>query len=198
VDGDAGAPLEAAEATILENIYPIIKPYLRKESIEAIEMQGTHVVTEDGELETPLINGADCADVIFDEKNTALYPFGYGLSYTTFEYRNLKLDKSSMEVGETLTVSVDVINNGSRDGHEVVQLYIRDLFGSVTRPVKELKGFEKVLLKAGETKTVTFKLTNAELGFYGQGAKYVVESGDFKIFVGGNSVDLMEADFELK
>jgi len=133
-----------------------------------------------------------------DEKNTALYPFGYGLSYTTFEYRNLKLDKSSMEVGETLTVSVDVINNGSRDGHEVVQLYIRDLFGSVTRPVKELKGFEKVLLKAGETKTVTFKLTNAELGFYGQGAKYVVESGDFKIFVGGNSVDLMEADFELK
>jgi beta-glucosidase len=103
-----------------------------------------------------------------------------------------------MEVGETLTVSVDVINNGSRDGHEVVQLYIRDLFGSVTRPVKELKGFEKVLLKAGETKTVTFKLTNAELGFYGQGAKYVVESGDFKIFVGGNSVDLMEADFELK
>jgi hypothetical protein len=72
VDGDAGAPLEAEEAKILENIYPIIKPYLRKESIEAIELQGTHIVTEDGELETPLIHGADCAYVIFDEKNTAL------------------------------------------------------------------------------------------------------------------------------
>lgn len=72
VDGDAGAPLEANEAVILENIYPIIKPYLRKESIEAIETQGTHIVTEDGELETPLIDGADCAYVIFDEKNTAL------------------------------------------------------------------------------------------------------------------------------
>ena len=72
VDGDAGAPLEAGEAIILENIYPIIKPYLRKESIDAIEAQGTHVVTEDGELETPLINGADCAYVIFDDKNTAL------------------------------------------------------------------------------------------------------------------------------
>ena len=132
-----------------------------------------------------------------DELNTALYPFGFGLSYTTFEYNNLKLDKSTMNIGESLTVSVDVKNTGNVDGEEVVQLYIRDLVAIVTRPIKELKGFEKVLIKAGETKTVTFQLSNDELGFYDYNGKYVVESGDFKIFVGGNSEDLLEADFEL-
>lgn len=146
---------------------------------------------------------ADKRPVVFwshytDEENTPLYPFGYGLSYTTFEYKNLKLDKKSMAINETLTVSVDVTNTGSRDGHEVVQLYIRDLVASVTRPIKELKGFKKVLLKAGETKTVSFKLTEAELGFYNRASKFGAEAGDFKIFVGGNSVELVETDFELK
>ncbi len=133
-----------------------------------------------------------------DEENTPLYPFGYGLSYTTFEYKNLKLDKKSMAPNETLTVTVDVTNTGNRDGHEVVQLYIRDLVGSVTRPIKELKGFEKVMIKVGETKTVSFKLTEAELGFYNSSSKFAAELGDFKIFVGGNSVDLIETTFELK
>ena len=132
-----------------------------------------------------------------DEVNEPLYPFGFGLSYSTFEYSNLKLDKSSMNIGESLTVSVNVTNSGNIDGEEVVQLYIRDLVASVTRPIKELKGFEKVFIKAGETKTVTFQLSNDELGFYDYNGKYVVESGDFKIFVGGNSVDLLEVDFEL-
>lgn len=132
-----------------------------------------------------------------DESNDALYPFGFGLSYSTFEYHNLHLDKTKMKIGENLTVSVDIKNTGSIDGHEVVQLYIRDLVASVTRPIKQLKGFEKVLIKAGETKTVTFQLSNDDLGFYDYNGKYVVESGDFKIFVGGNSVDLLEMDFEL-
>lgn len=133
-----------------------------------------------------------------DAPNTPLYPFGFGLSYTTFEYKNLKLDKAFMPINETLTVSVEVTNTGSRDGHEVVQLYIRDIVGSVTRPIKELKGFEKVLIKAGETKTVSLTLTEEELGFYGADYKFRAEAGDFKIFVGGNSMELLETDFELK
>lgn len=133
-----------------------------------------------------------------DEENTPLYAFGHGLSYTTFEYKNLKLDKKSMATNETLTVSVDVTNTGNLDGNEVVQLYIRDLIGSVTRPIKELKGFEKVMIKAGETKTISFKLTEAELGFYNAESKFGAEPGDFKIFVGGNSIDLVETNFTLK
>lgn len=132
-----------------------------------------------------------------DEINTPLYAFGFGLSYTTFEYSNLKLDKTSMLIGESLTVSVDVKNTGNIDGYEVVQLYIRDLVASVARPIKALKGFEKVFIKAGITQTVHFKLSNEELGFYNQLGEYVTESGDFKIFVGGNSIDLIETDFEL-
>ena len=103
-----------------------------------------------------------------------------------------------MPIKETLTVSVEITNTGSRDGYEVAQLYIRDIVGSVTRPIKELKGFEKVLIKAGETKIVSFKLTEEELGFYGRDYKFGAEPGDFKIFVGGNSVELLEIDFELK
>jgi beta-glucosidase len=144
--------------------------------------------------ESPVVFWSHYADV----ENTPLYPFGFGLSYTTFEYKNLKLDKASMPIKETLTVSVEVTNTGSRDGHEVVQLYIRDIAANVTRPIKELKGFEKVLIKAGETKTISFKLTEAELGFYNRKSEFGAEAGDFKIFVGGNSDDLLETDFELK
>jgi beta-glucosidase len=146
---------------------------------------------------------ADKRPVVFwshytDEENTPLYAFGHGLSYTTFEYKNLKLDKKSMATNETLTVSVDVTNIGNLDGNEVVQLYIRDLVASVTLPIKELKGFEKVMIKAGETKTVSFELTEAELGFYNAESKFRAEAGEFKIFVGGNSIDLVETGFELK
>ena len=133
-----------------------------------------------------------------DVENAPLYPFGYGLSYTDFKYENLKLSKSSVAVGNSVTVSIEVTNTGKIDGKEVVQLYIRDFVGSVVRPVKELKGFELVPLKAGETKTITFTLDNSTLGFYDNDGNYLVEPGDFKIFVGGSSVTNLEADFELK
>lgn len=125
-----------------------------------------------------------------DVSNEPLYPFGFGLSYTQFTYGELQLSSSSMQGDQALTASVSVTNSGSRDGREVVQLYIRDLVGSVTRPVKELKGFQKISLKAGETKTVSFKITPADLKFYNYDLKYDWEPGEFVIMVGGNSRDV--------
>ena len=122
-----------------------------------------------------------------DVSNEPLYPFGYGLSYTTFEYGDLKLDKSEMTISDSITVSIEVTNTGSRDGAEVVQLYIRDLVGSVTRPVKELKDFKKVSFKAGEKKTVTFTVNVDDLSFYNSDLKWGSEPGEFTVFVGGNS-----------
>ena len=133
-----------------------------------------------------------------DVSNEPVYPFGFGLSYTSFMYSDVKLDKSSMTQAETLTVSVDVTNTGKYDGAEVVQLYIRDWVGSVTRPVKELKGFKKVMIKAGETQTVTFQLTKEELSFYNYELKWGAEPGEFSVFVGGNSRDVKEAKFTLQ
>ena len=120
-----------------------------------------------------------------DVEKTPLYPFGYGLSYTTFQYDNLKISGSSFGMNDTISISVDVKNTGNYDGKEVVQLYIRDLVGSITRPVRELKGFELVPLKVGETKTVSFSLTKETLGFYNNEGKFITEAGDFKVFVGG-------------
>ncbi|HYC27520.1 MAG TPA: beta-glucosidase BglX, partial [Chitinophagaceae bacterium] len=125
-----------------------------------------------------------------DVTNEPLYPFGYGLSYTTFTYGALKLSSASLKGNQTLTASIDVTNSGSRDGAEVVQLYIRDLVGSITRPVKELKGFQKVSLKAGETKTVSFRITPEDLKFYNYDLKYDWEPGEFVIMIGGNSADV--------
>ncbi|MBL6447925.1 beta-glucosidase BglX [Fulvivirga sp. 29W222] len=132
-----------------------------------------------------------------DVDNTPLYPFGYGLSYTQFSHKNLRLDKDTAEVGDSIEVSVDVTNTGDREGKEVVQLYIRDLVGSVTRPIKELKGFELVELKVGETKTIRFTLDHSTLGFYNNDGRYIVEPGDFKVFVGGDSNASLTADFSL-
>ena len=133
-----------------------------------------------------------------DVSNDPVYPFGYGLSYTTFEYKNLKLSDSSLTADGQLKLSVDLTNSGNYDGAEVVQLYIRDLVGSVTRPVKELKGFQKVFLKKGETKTVEFALTEKDLRFYNSELKFVSEPGDFKVFVGTSSANTLEAGFVLK
>ena len=115
---------------------------------------------------------------------TPLFPFGYGLSYTTFQYSNLKLNSPMMKKAGTVTVSVDVKNTGDRRGAEVVQLYIRDDFSSVTRPVKELKGFEKIWLEPGQSQTVTFSINQELLSFYDKDMKWVVEPGDFTIMVG--------------
>jgi beta-glucosidase len=133
-----------------------------------------------------------------DIPNEPLFPFGFGLSYTTFDYKNLKLSNSNLTADGNLTVSVEVTNSGNYDGAEVVQLYLRDLVGSVTRPVKELKGFQKVFLKKGETRTIEFTLTEKDLRFYNSELKFVSEPGDFKVFVGTNSASTLEAGFVLK
>jgi beta-glucosidase len=133
-----------------------------------------------------------------DVSNDPLFPFGYGLSYTKFDYKNLALSDTTLTADGKLTVSVDVTNSGNYDGAEVVQLYIRDRIASVTRPVKELKGFQKIFLKKGETKKVEFTLTEKDLRFYNSDLKYVSEPGDFKVFVGTNSDDVLEGSFALK
>ena len=133
-----------------------------------------------------------------DVEKTPLYPFGYGLSYSTFEYSDLKLNGTSFNIGSDVNVSVTIKNTSDVDGKEVVQLYIRDLVGSITRPVRELKGFELVALKAGEIKTINFTLNNETLGFYNNDGEFVVEPGNFKLFVGGSSTTILDMDFELK
>jgi beta-glucosidase len=124
-----------------------------------------------------------------------LFPFGYGLSYTTFTYGEVTLDRSVMSLHDTLRVSVPVTNTGTREGAEVVQLYIRDKAASLTRPVKELKGFQKIKLKPGETRTVVFAITREHLSFYNQNLQWVCEPGDFEVMVGGNSADVRARTF---
>jgi len=128
---------------------------------------------------------------------TPLIPFGYGLSYTVFEYSNLQIAKTKVVLDEPILIKADVTNTGNRAGQEVVQLYIRDLVGSVTRPVKELKGFKKIFLNPGETKTVTFNLSQDNLKFYNRQMNFVVEPGEFKVWVGPNSAEGLESGFEI-
>lgn len=132
-----------------------------------------------------------------DVSNDPLYPFGYGLSYTTFSYSQPQLSKTTISPTETLEVNVDVRNTGSYDGEEVVQLYIQDVAGSITRPVKELKGFQKIFLRKGESKAVTFRITPEDLKFYNNDLQYVLEPGDFKVYVGTSSQDVKAADFKV-
>ena len=132
-----------------------------------------------------------------DVTNDPLYPFGFGLSYTTFQYGKPELSTINLAMNGTLEVKVTVQNTGSYDGEEVAQLYIRDLVGSISRPVKELKGFQKVMLKKGESRTLTFRLTPEDLKFYNADLQFVAEPGDFQVFVGGNSRDVQMAAFKL-
>ena len=132
-----------------------------------------------------------------DIRNEPLFPFGYGLSYTKFDYSNLKISSNKITDKQTLTVSVDVTNTGNFDGKETVQLYTRDLVGSVTRPIKELKGFQKIDLKKGEKQTVVFELSAQDLKFYNSDLQFVAEPGDFEVFVGTNSDTTLKAKFEL-
>ena len=131
-----------------------------------------------------------------DEKNTPLYPFGYGLSYSKFDYSNLKLSTNTFSKNGEIQVSVTLKNSGRVTGKEVVQLYIRDLFGSITRPVKELKGFEMVELQPNESKTVTFTINEKTIEFFTANSKWEAESGDFKVFVGGSSATTLESSFQ--
>jgi len=132
-----------------------------------------------------------------DAPKTALYPFGYGLSYTTFAYKNLRLDKREIQTNGEIQVTVEVSNTGSKDGEEVVQLYLRDLVGSLTRPIKELKGFQKIILKAGETKTINFTINSEMLQFYTVTKKWEVEPGKFNIWIGGDSKASLKASFKV-
>jgi beta-glucosidase len=132
-----------------------------------------------------------------DERIEPLYPFGYGLSYTKFEYSKVKISSNKMAKNDKITVSVDIKNTGNYDGKEVVQLYTRDLVGSVTRPVKELKGFQKVEIKKGETRTVSFTITEEDLKFYNQKLEFLAEPGTFEVFIGPNSDTKNKEAFEL-
>jgi beta-glucosidase len=129
---------------------------------------------------------------------TPLFPFGYGLSYTQFKITNLQLSAQRIPLNGKLTVSVAIENTGKRAGDEVVQLYIRDTVASVTRPVKELKGFQRLTLQPGEKKQVDFVLTAEQLGFWNRQMRFTVEPGEFKVMVGPNSEDLLEASFEIE
>jgi len=121
-----------------------------------------------------------------DSPNTPLYPFGHGLSYTTFKYSEIKLSSDKIKESEILKASSTITNSGDYDGHEVVQLYIRDKVGSITRPIKELKGFKKIFLKKGESKTVVFEILSEDLKFYNNG-KLILESGEFEIAISPSS-----------
>lgn len=138
-----------------------------------------------------------CRSFYLDAGNSPLFPFGYGLSYTKFEYSDLKLVSDKLTVDGEVNVSVNIKNSGKYDGTEVVQLYVQDKVGSVTRPVKELKAFQRVELKAGQSKTVTFTLPVSDLSFWRYDMTYGVEPGDFKLWVGTNSAEGLSAEFSV-
>jgi beta-glucosidase len=145
----------------------------------------------------PTKPGEPYKSTYLDSPNDPLFPFGFGLSYTTFEYSAVDVDRSQLKPGATLTAAVTVTNTGLREGAEVVQLYIRDLVGSVTRPVLELKGFERIVLKPGESRRVTFTIGEKELSFLRRDLTWGTEPGDFQLFIGPNSRDLKAAKFAL-
>ena len=131
-----------------------------------------------------------------DQKNTPQYPFGFGLSYTTFAYSK-PMVVNTYSQDKQVTVSVKITNIGKREGKETVQLYLRDLYASVIRPIRELKGFEQVVLTPGQTKEITFTLTDQELGFFNNQQHWLVEKGDFQVYVGGDSQTINQVNFKL-
>ena len=132
-----------------------------------------------------------------DIDNSPLYPFGYGLSYSKFKYKDMQLDRNSMSAEDSITISVTVQNTSDIDGEEVVQLYLQDEIGSITRPVKELKGFKKLMIKGGSSEQVSFTIKRQDLAFYRKDFTYGTEAGSFKVFVGTNSNELLMQQFEL-
>ena len=132
-----------------------------------------------------------------DAGYTPLFPFGFGLSYARFTYSDIELSQSALGMSDSLTVQAVLTNSGDVEAEEVVQLYVRDLVGDVTRPVKELKGFERVRLRPGESRAVIFELNSADLAFYGQDMELMTEPGDFHVWVGGSSDAELRASFTL-
>ena len=150
----------------------------------------------------PGADGEDAGSVFWshygDEKNSPLYPFGYGLSYTQFTYSDIRLSSNSLKKGGQLIAEVDVTNSGSLTGKEVVQLYLKDHYASATRPVRELKGFELIELKAGETQTVRFTIDEQLLAFYNAAGQWTAEAGDFSLFIGTDATTKRQVNFVLK
>jgi len=143
-------------------------------------------------------NDKNYVSAYIDLQNSPRFPFGYGLSYTKFNISNLKLSANELAInGGKLAVTVNVENAGDYDGEEVVQLYVRDLFGCVVRPVKELKGFKKLFLKKGENQLVTFNITPSDLKFYNDDVKFINETGDYELFVGNSSEANLKSKFKL-
>ena len=143
-------------------------------------------------------NDVNYVSAYTDLLNNPQYPFGHGLSYTDFSYSEISLNKKTIKPGEKLTAAITVTNTGGYDGEETVQLYIQDLFGSVVRPVKELKGFQKVFLNKGESRQISFTITVEDLKFYNDKLQRVYEPGDFKLFIGSGSVRVKESSFTLQ
>jgi beta-glucosidase len=133
-----------------------------------------------------------------DEQNAPLFPFGFGLSYTTFDYRDLAIERPEVSVDGTLVASAVIENTGRREGTEVVQLYVQDLVASVTQPVRELKAFERVTLQPGEQRTVRFEVPVRELGFTGLDMQYVVEPGKFNVWIAPDSTGGLQGEFEVR
>lgn len=146
----------------------------------------------------PFDEGQKYTSKYLDIPNTPLYAFGHGLSYTSFSYSDVRLDKSTITAGGTVTATVTVTNTGDYDGLETVQLYIQDVVRSVTRPVKELKGFQKIYLKKGESRQLAFAISTADLRFYNNEGKWVTEPGQFRVFIGTSSDNVKETSFTLK
>ena len=126
-----------------------------------------------------------------------LFPFGFGLTYGDIKYVKITTSHRSISLGETMDIAADVVNTGSRAAEEIVQLYVRDLVGNVTRPVKELRGFKRVSLKPGERKRISFSLHTDELAFYNRKMEHVTEPGRFHVWIGGSSDAELWADFEI-
>lgn len=131
-----------------------------------------------------------------DIPTQSFYPFGYGLSYSKFTYKNLKLNTHTLTADNSITVTIEIKNDSDKPGQEVIQLYIQDLYGSIVRPVKELKAFKKEYFKPHETKKIKFKINSEMLKFWNEKLQYIVEEGEFKIYIGGDSEHTLQEKFE--
>ena len=136
--------------------------------------------------------------IFSDEDNEPLYPFGFGLSYTTFAYTNLRIDRTSVQFNRPVSIQIDVTNTGARDGQEVAQLYVRQPVAKQSRPMRELKGFEKVFLKKGETRTLTFTLTSSQLGYHDDKGNEQIDEGNIAVYIGGSSLAEHKTSFAIK